>query len=141
MANWDFRKGLEDLGAGVYAYVQPDGSWCLNNAGVVVDGSNSLLIDTLTDLKLTQEMLDAMRAIAPATETIDTLVITHANADHHWGSQLVEGADVICSKACAEELFESTPEVLSGMVKSAGEMGDLGRYPSVLMKVRHLPLD
>jgi len=57
-------------------------------------------------------MLDTMREATPAAETIDTLVITHANADHHYGSQLVEGAEVICSKACAGELDEMPPGVL-----------------------------
>lgn len=128
MGEWKFNKGLEDLGSGVYAYIQPDGSWCLNNAGLVVDGGESLLIDTLTDLKLTQEMLDAMRAATSAADTIDTLVITHANADHHWGSELVKGAEVICSKACAEELDETPPELLAGLVKGAPDMGDLGKY-------------
>lgn len=31
---------------GVYAYVQPDGGWCLNNAGFVTDGGRTLLVDT-----------------------------------------------------------------------------------------------
>lgn len=32
--------------AGVHAYVQPDGGWCLNNAGFVSDGGRTLLVDT-----------------------------------------------------------------------------------------------
>jgi cyclase len=128
MGEWKFEKGLEDLGAGVYAYIQPDGSWGWNNAGLVVDGDKSLLIDTLFDLKLTQEMLDTMSAAVPAAKTIDTLFITHANGDHHYGSQLVEGAEIICTKACAEELDETPPELLAGMVKGASDMGDLGKY-------------
>jgi hypothetical protein len=49
---------LEDLGGGLFAYLQPDGSWGLSNAGLVCDGEESLLIDTLYDLPLTQRMLD-----------------------------------------------------------------------------------
>jgi len=128
MSKWKFEKGLQDLGNGVYAYIQPDGSWGWNNAGLVVDSNRSLLIDTLFDLKLTREMLDTMRASTPAAETIDTLVITHANGDHHYGSQLVEGAEVICSKACAEELDEAPPQLMADMLKAAPDMGDLGTY-------------
>ena len=30
---------VEELAPGVYAYVQPDGGWMVNNCGVVVDGA------------------------------------------------------------------------------------------------------
>jgi cyclase len=52
-----FEKGLSDLGNGVYAYLQPDGSWGWSNAGLVADGEESLLVDTLFDLHLSGEML------------------------------------------------------------------------------------
>ena len=56
---------LEELGGGLFAYLQPDGSWGLSNAGLVSDGEESLLIDTLYDLPLTQRMLDAMARCDP----------------------------------------------------------------------------
>src|SRR5262249_33721275 len=51
-----FSKGLHDLGDGCYAWLQPDGSWGLSNAGLIVDGSETLLVDTLFDLQRTREM-------------------------------------------------------------------------------------
>ena len=56
-----FEHGLHDVGAGCYAWIQPDGGWGWSNAGLVVDGDESLLVDTLFDLKLTRAMLDGMR--------------------------------------------------------------------------------
>ncbi|MFP6661075.1 MAG: MBL fold metallo-hydrolase, partial [Myxococcota bacterium] len=41
----DFRRGLHDLGNGIYAWLQPDGSWGWSNAGLVVDSGESLLVD------------------------------------------------------------------------------------------------
>ena len=35
---------LEDLGSGLYAWLQPDGSWALSNAGLVSNGDTSLLV-------------------------------------------------------------------------------------------------
>ena len=70
--------------------------------GLVVDGDQSLLVDTLFDLPLTREMLAAMRDAAPAAREIDTLVNTHANGDHCYGNELVEGAEIIASTACAD---------------------------------------
>ena len=77
-----YRKGLHDLGTGCFAWLQPDGSWGWSNAGLVADGDASLLVDTLFDLRLTREMLDAMRDAVPAAARIGTLVNTHANGDH-----------------------------------------------------------
>jgi cyclase len=39
----------------------PDGSWGYSNAGLIVDGDEALLVDTLFDLGSTREMLDRMR--------------------------------------------------------------------------------
>ena len=130
MTAWKFEKGLQDLGNGVYAYLQPDGSWGWSNAGLVSDGGESLLVDTLFDLNLTREMLDAMRGATPAAANIRSLVNTHANGDHCWGNQLVEGADIVASKAAAEEMAEVPPEMLAQMMAGAGAgaMGPLGDY-------------
>ena len=52
-----------DLGGGAYAYLQPDegSGWGWSNGGLVVDGAEPLLVDTLRDEKLTKSMLDALR--------------------------------------------------------------------------------
>src|SRR5258705_13916940 len=86
-----YAKGLQEVGDGLYAYLQPDGGWGWSNAGLVVDGERTLLVDTLFDLALTEQMLRAMRRAVPAAATIDTLVNTHANGDHCYGNQLVAG--------------------------------------------------
>ena len=66
MTQWNYTKGLHDLGSQVYAYLLPDGSWGWSNAGLIVGGDQSLLVDTLFDLRLTRDMLDTMRAAVPA---------------------------------------------------------------------------
>ncbi len=129
-ARWAFTKGLHDLGNGAYAYLQPDGSWGWSNAGLIVDGEESLLVDTLFDLRLTREMLDAMQAAEPrAAGRIGTLVNTHANGDHCHGNQLVEGAEIIASSAAAEEMAELPPEAMAGLMQAlTDDPRPLGRY-------------
>ena len=73
---------LREVGDGLYAYLQRDGGWGWSNAGLVVEGDSTLLVDTLFDLHLTERMLTAMRRAVPAAARIDTLVNTHANGDH-----------------------------------------------------------
>src|SRR5579885_1186833 len=88
MGKWSYTKGLHDLGNSVYAYLQPDGTWGWSNSGFITTGETSLLIDTLFDLRLTQEMLDTMRRSIPAASHIDMLVNTHANGDHSTATSL-----------------------------------------------------
>src|ERR1043165_5686732 len=116
MAKWQYSKGLHDIGNGLYAYLQPDGSWGWSNAGLIVDGDQTLLVDTLFDLKLTAEMLSTMRAAVPAAKRIPPWVNTHHNGDHVYGNQLVADAEIIASKTCAEEMELLKPEALAQMV-------------------------
>src|SRR5438105_2074218 len=123
-----YEKGLREVGDGLYAYLQPDGGWGWSNAGLVVDGERTLLIDTLFDLKLTEEMLRAMRAAVPAAARIDTLVNTHANGDHCYGNQLLGDARIIASERTAAEMGELPPAAMAALVEQAPSMGQLGAF-------------
>jgi cyclase len=118
-----YRKGLHDFGTGCFAYLQPDGSWGWSNAGLIVDGEATMLVDTLFDLPLTAAMLAEMRAAVPSAARIDTLVNTHANGDHCFGNELVAGAVIVASEACAKEMGEVPPAVLAQLVANADALG------------------
>lgn len=124
--NVEFVKGLHEVGGGTYAYLQPDGSWGMSNAGLITDGEASLLVDTLFDLDLTRQMLGAMSALT-AKSPIKTVVNTHANGDHCWGNELVADAEIIASAACAEEMLELSPQLLAEFVAADG-LGEAGAY-------------
>ncbi len=128
MAAWQFTKGLHDIGNGIFAYLQPDGGWGWSNAGLIVDGEESLLVDTLFTVPLTQVMLDAMRDAAPAAKNIGKVVNTHANADHTWGNQLVKDSEIIASTDCAEEFDHFLPETVIAMMAQSKELGVLGEF-------------
>jgi len=123
-----YVKGLQQVGDGLYAYLQPDGSWGWSNAGLVVDGERTLLVDTLYDLALTEQMLRAMRRAVPAAAQIDTLVNTHANGDHCYGNQLVAGARILASEQTAAEMTELPPAAMAALVEQAPNMGALGEF-------------
>ena len=124
-----YRRGLADLGNGSFAYLQPDGSWGWSNAGLITDGDQSLLVDTLFDLKLTREMLSAMRDAAPHAATkIGTLVNTHHNGDHCYGNELVHGAEIVASVHAAEEMKREQPTMLANFMKAAPGLGLTGEY-------------
>ena len=146
MAAWQFRKGLHDLGNGLWAYLQPDGSWGWSNAGLIVDGDTCLLVDTLFDVQLTGEMLASMRAATPAARRIPRVVNTHNNGDHVFGNQLVADSEIIASRACAEDMELRRPEHMAAMVKNWRELGPGAQFMHEIMgqyfrfdEVRHTP--
>ncbi len=124
-----YQRGLVETGDGIWAWLQPDGGWGWSNAGIIVDGDESLLVDTLFDSKLTAEMLTAMAAATGvAAHDIDVLVNTHANGDHCHGNGLVTNAEVIASNATSAEMEATDPAFLAEIMKAAPGMGDLGEY-------------
>lgn len=123
-----FARRLEDLGGGAYAYLQHDGSWGWSNSGLVVDGDHALVVDTLFDLRLTREMLDAYARVLPAGGRIEALVNSHANGDHHFGNQLLGGVRIVASRATAEEMRAAPPELYARMMRAASDMGDTGAF-------------
>ena len=129
LATRPFTRGLHEVGPRCYAWIQPDGGWGWSNAGLVVDGDESLLVDTLFDLNLTRTMLAVMRDAEPAaTRNFDRLVNTHANPDHCNGNELVAEAEIIASSAAAEEMAGESPARLVTLMRQAPSMGETGEF-------------
>lgn len=127
MADVRYDKGLVEVADGVHAYLQPDGGWGWSNAGLVTDGGESLLVDTLFDMTLTREMLDTMAAVTAAAP-IDTIVNTHANGDHCYGNAAVGARRIVASQASAVEMDDVPASMLAAMVAAAPDMGEVGAY-------------
>ena len=126
---WTYTHGLKDLGNGLYAWLQPDGGWGWSNAGLIRDGDQSLLVDTLFDMPLTRTMLGAMQdATGLAAEDIGVIVNTHANGDHCHGNGCCPQAEIIASEASAKEMIEVPPAMLAQFKKLGGQLGPAGSY-------------
>jgi cyclase len=123
-----YTKGLHEIADGVWAYLQPDGGWGWSNAGLITGDGSSLLVDTLFDLRLTAEMLQAMRSTSPAAHHIGTVVNTHANGDHCYGNSLVGDAQIIATTRCAAEMLELPPATMAAMLRSADALGAAGQF-------------
>lgn len=106
-----YARGLHQLGNGLYTYLQPEGGWGLANSGLVRDGDQSLLIDTLIDAPRTLAMLDAIRdATGLETTDITRVVNTHGDGDHTNGNFLLKHAEIIASEAAARQMTQRTPQ-------------------------------
>lgn len=68
----------------VYAFVQPEGGWCLNNAGLVAGGGRSVLVDTAATESRTRRLREEVARIVPGGP--DYVVNTHFHGDHTFGN-------------------------------------------------------
>jgi cyclase len=123
-----YEKGPVEVADQVWAYLQPDGGWGWSNAGLIVGADSALLVDTLFDLRLTDEMLRALKKVSPAAERIGTVVNTHANGDHCFGNALLRGAEIVSSRASAEEMVDLPPSRLADLMKAAPSLGLTGEF-------------
>jgi cyclase len=123
-----YERGPAEVADGVWAYLQPDGGWGWSNAGLVTAGDSGLLVDTLFDARLTAVMLDDLRRATPAAGAISTVVNTHANGDHWYGNSLVAGAEIVASRAAADEMVELPPSRMADLLRAAPGMGEAGAF-------------
>ena len=131
----NYERGLVQVGERSWAFLQPDGSWGWSNAGFVVGEKEVVLIDTFFDLKLTEELIDAVASVTNLP--ICKIVNTHHNGDHCWGNQLVQGATVIGHHRCRTELLTGTsPQILGGLATAPDDDGAIG-----YMKKAFAPFD
>ena len=93
----------ELVAEGVYAYIQPDGSWFINNAGFVAGRSAVLSIDTCATEKRTRDLLGEIDKVAGRLPR--TVVSTHHHGDHTNGNCLLPDATIIGHPGCRETVL------------------------------------
>jgi cyclase len=84
---------MHELVPGVYAWVQPDGTWWVNNAGAVTGGGHVVVIDTCATEARTRAFLAAVEATGGGP--VRVAVNTHQHGDHTYGNSLLPAATVI----------------------------------------------
>ena len=84
---------VTQVSEGIYAYLQPDGSWWLNNTGFLVSETGVISIDATSTERRTRAYLDAIAQVT--SHPIRTLVNTHHHGDHTHGNYLFAGATII----------------------------------------------
>jgi glyoxylase-like metal-dependent hydrolase (beta-lactamase superfamily II) len=125
----DTKRDLQNLGDGLWAWVQGDGSWGWSNSGLITgEDGQSLVVDTLFTGKLTEDMLEAYRRADPAAAQIDILVNTHSNGDHTFGNHLVRDARIIASEAAREEMEERPATFFKAAAADPAAYGVFGEF-------------
>ena len=101
------RPEVSEVSAGVYAYIQPDGTWWINNTGFLTGPQGVISIDSCATQRRTQAYLDAITAVTPAP--VRAVVNTHHHGDHTFGNCLFPAAAIIAHENARTEAIAFGP--------------------------------
>src|ERR671935_2499775 len=97
---------VQEVSDGIFAYIQPDGSWFLNNTGFLVGRGGVVSINTTSTERRTRAYLEAIARVTD--RPVRTLVNTHHHGDHTHGNCLLPLATIIGHPLCRAEIL-ATP--------------------------------
>jgi cyclase len=118
-----------EVSDGIYAYIQPDGSWYINNTGFLAGRHGVVSIDTCSTEARTRAYLAAVAAVT--SQPVRTLVSTHHHGDHTYGNCLLPAATIVGHERCREEVLAGFLPVNTGLFEDV-EWGDLVLAPPFL---------
>jgi cyclase len=96
-----------EVSDGVYAYVQPDGSWWINNTGFLVGRRGVISVDACSTERRTRAYLEAVGTVTD--RPVRTLINTHHHGDHTFGNCLFSGATVVAHERTRSEVIGAGP--------------------------------
>jgi cyclase len=101
------RPEVQEVSPDVYAYLQPDGTWWINNTGFLVGPQGVVSIDSCSTERRTRAY---QRAIATVTAAAVRAVInTHHHGDHTYGNCLFPGAAIVGQDRTRAEAIAAGP--------------------------------
>jgi cyclase len=98
---------LEEVSDGIWAYVQPDGTWWINNTGFAVGPQGVVAVDSCSTERRTRAFAAAIASVSPAP--VRTLVNTHHHGDHTWGNALFGTATIVAHERARAEMIAFGP--------------------------------
>ena len=120
---------LTEVSDGVFAYVQPDGSWCINNTGLLVGRAGAVSIDSCSTERRTRAYLDAVGTVTD--RPVRTLVNTHHHGDHTYGNHLFRGATIVGHEQTREQVLAAGKPNFPG-IWTPVEWGEIELAPPFL---------
>jgi cyclase len=94
------------LADGVYAYVQPDGGWCVSNAGIIVGDERTAIIDTAATERRTRLLAEEVAKVSAGPP--DVLINTHFHGDHVFGNGVFSPrATIVAHELTRAEMLEA----------------------------------
>ncbi len=96
---------LIEVGDRVFGYIQPDGSWYINNTGFIVGDTSVITIDACSTERRTRDFRERIASVTPAP--VSMLVNTHHHGDHTYGNCVIGAAAIIGQENCRTEIINT----------------------------------
>ncbi|MEU5344191.1 MULTISPECIES: MBL fold metallo-hydrolase [unclassified Streptomyces] len=97
---------FQEVADGVHAFVQPAGGWCLNNAGAIVGGEATVVVDTAATVARARLLRAEVEKVSRAATL--GVVNTHQHGDHTFGNCVfAPAATIISHEQARREMAES----------------------------------
>jgi len=87
------RPEVQEVSPGIYAYLQPDGTWWINNTGFLVGPQGVISIDSCSTERRTRAYQAAIAAITRSP--VRAVINTHHHGDHTFGNCMFPAAAII----------------------------------------------
>lgn len=94
---------IEEVSDGLFAYIQPDGTWWINNTAFLVGRRGVVSIDACSTAARTRAYREAIAATTP--RPVRTLINTHHHGDHTFGNYLFPEATVVGHERTRTEIL------------------------------------
>ena len=120
---------VQEVSDGVFAYIQPDGTWFINNTGFLVAPDGITSIDACSTERRTRAYLDAIARTSP--QQVRTLVNTHHHGDHTYGNWLLPGVTIVGHDRCRDEVLAAGPPYFPGLFQDV-DWGEVRLAPPFL---------
>ena len=101
------RPEVHEVSPGVYACIQPDGTWWINNTGFLTGPQGVISIDSCATHRRTRAEQAAIAAVTPAP--VRTVVNTHHHGDHTFGNCLFPAAAIVGHESTRAEAYAFGP--------------------------------
>jgi cyclase len=110
----DMKMAMKQVSNNCFAVLCEKNRVCDANSGLVNRGGG-VVIDTQSDLPHGRQMIEMFSKVWPAMPK--RVVNTHEDADHVWGNQLFEGAEIIAHRSLPERMKQvANPEELQHLL-------------------------
>jgi len=109
---------MQQVSDNCFAVLNEKNRVCDANSGLINQGGG-VVIDTQSDLAHGRQMIEMFSKVWPAMP--NRVINTHEDADHVWGNQLFEGAEIIAHQSVPERMKQvAEPKESQKMLNGVG---------------------
>jgi glyoxylase-like metal-dependent hydrolase (beta-lactamase superfamily II) len=124
---------LKQVSENCFAVLNEKNRVCDASSGLI-NRAGGVVIDTQADLAHARQMIEMFSKVWPAMPK--RVINTHEDADHVWGNQLFEGAEIIAHQSVPERMKhvanpKETQKLLHGMTHLSSRLALNALHPGV----------